>query len=473
MMKSLIGKFSLLLSLLLLAQITYGQCETWNESNLREDAENAHSIYRQAIKTNDFKLAFEYWQTAYEIAPAADGLRDYHYMDGIKLFKDKFKNETDEAKKKEYKETILRLYDEAVACYEARAIKLKCSTDDCYDKKIGYILGRKAYDMFYELRNPYSQTCDVLKKSLELAGNDSEYIVFAPIANMIVHRFEKGKISADEAREFHIRVNDIADFNIENNKTYGAYYDQAKKSMNATFAKIESEIFDCQFFKDKFRPKYEADKENPDLIKSILIILKKEGCAEDDEFVMELDENWKKYAAEKNAEITAELERKNPALKGNRLIKEEKFEEAAAAFEEAIAQEEVDSIKANYLYTLATVQFGHLNQLATARSNARKAAQLKKNWGKPYILIGDMYSKSARNCGDSWNVRLAILAAMDKYAYAKSIDPSAAEKAQGRLNKLYSSMPQQEDGFMRGYKEGQVLTVGCWIGEKVKLRFAK
>jgi tetratricopeptide (TPR) repeat protein len=447
------------------------QCENWLESPLREDAENAHSIYRQALKTEDYKLAFEYWQKAYEIAPAADGRRDYHFMDGIRLYKMKFKEETDEAKKKEYKEKILELYGQAVDCYKNRSITLKCSTDKCYNEKIGYILGRQAYDMFYELRSPYSQTCDVLKESLELAGNASEYIVFDPIANMIVYRYEKGKITADEARELYIKANEIADYNIANNKTYSAYYDQAKKAMNATFAQIESDIFDCDFFKDKFRPKFEEDPENPDLIKSILITLKKEGCADEDPFVMELDSLWKKYAAEKNAQIQAELEAKNPALKGNRLIKEGNYEEAADAFEAAIAQETVDSVKANYLYTLASLQFGELGKYSEARSNAREAARLKDNWGKPYILIGDMYVKSARNCGDTWNNHLAVLAAVDKYAYAKSIDPEVAEQAQDRINKMYGSLPSQDEGFMRGHKEGDVLTVDCWIAEKVRLRY--
>ncbi|MEZ4906742.1 MAG: hypothetical protein R2771_03650 [Saprospiraceae bacterium] len=58
--------------------------------------------------------------------------------------------------------------------------------------------------------------------------------------------------------------------------------------------------------------------------------------------------------------------------------------------------------QANYYYALAAIQFGELNQLSNARANALKAAQLKSNWGKPYILIGDMYSKSAKSCGDDW-----------------------------------------------------------------------
>lgn len=75
--------------------------------------------------------------------------------------------------------------------------------------------------------------------------------------------------------------------------------------------------------------------------------------------------------------------------------------------------------------------------------------------------------------GDSWNQRLAILAAMDKYNAAKSMDPEVAEEASKKVSKYYGSMPLQEDGFMQGFKKGDKVKVGCWIGETVSLRFSK
>ena len=66
---------------LLTVSMGMSQCASWNDSPKKEDAENAHSIYRQAIKTKDYKLAFEDWQIAFNITPAADGKRDYHFTD--------------------------------------------------------------------------------------------------------------------------------------------------------------------------------------------------------------------------------------------------------------------------------------------------------------------------------------------------------------------------------------------------------
>ena len=48
------------------------------------------------------------------------------------------------------------------------------------------------------------------------------------------------------------------------------YYTQAKENMNGTFAKIEDEIFDYTFFKDKFQPEYESDPDNPEVMKKII-----------------------------------------------------------------------------------------------------------------------------------------------------------------------------------------------------------
>ena len=71
-------------------QLAFGQCQTWEGLPNQSDAEDAHTIYRQAIKTDDWQIAFENWQIAYRIAPAADGKRDYHFMDGTKLYLHKF-----------------------------------------------------------------------------------------------------------------------------------------------------------------------------------------------------------------------------------------------------------------------------------------------------------------------------------------------------------------------------------------------
>lgn len=89
------------------------------------------------------------------------------------------------------------------------------------------------------------------------------------------------------------------------------------------------------------------------------------------------------------------------------------------------------------------------------------------------MLIGDMYLSGSRSCGDDWNQRLAVIAAIDKYAQARSIDGDVASDANKRIANASGALPSYEDGHMRGIKEGQTATVGCWIGETVRIRFSK
>lgn len=466
--------FLIFIASLLTINIAFSQCENWVGKDFEEDAKNAHSIYRQSLKIKDFTLAFEYWQQAFELAPAADGKRDYHYWDGIKLYQDFLGKETDATKKKEYTAKILSLFDGMANCYEHKGISLKgCSTDSCYNIKVGYVLGRKAYDMFYTYKSPYTDTYNDLKKSVELAGNGSEYIVMGPLGYILANLYKKGTVKKDEARELIEKVQNIAEYNIKHDTKYSKYWEQSLKRFDIDLKDVEKEVFDCAFFKKKLRPMYDENKTVSKTVKYVLVTLKQQGCPEDDPMVMEVDATWKIYAADFNKKLKDSLERTNPALAGNRLAKEGKYQEAAQKYQEAIDMEANPDKKAQFQYALASIQFAHLKQYSKARTNALKAAKVKSGWGKPYILIGDMYSKSAKSCGDAWNQRLAILAALDKYYHAKSIDSSVAPQANKRINSFSKSKPSQEDGFMRGFKEGQVVNTGCWIGEKVKLRFSK
>ena len=82
------------------------QCENWIGKPTQTDAENAHSIYRQALKAGDYTTAFENWQIAYSLAPAADGRRDVHFMDGVEFYKQKWTQSQDVNEKAAYAEKI-------------------------------------------------------------------------------------------------------------------------------------------------------------------------------------------------------------------------------------------------------------------------------------------------------------------------------------------------------------------------------
>ncbi len=458
----------------LLALPGYNQCETWVDNAKQSAAEDAHSVYRQALKTEDYEIAEEYWQQAYDIAPAADGVRDYHMTDGVLIYLNKLKNETDDTKKAEYKEKVLGFYNQAIDCYNAGGINIKCDSGDqeaCNKERIAYLKGRMGYDMYYYLNSPYSLNYAALNEAIDEGGNEAEYIVLDPFAKITVYQYQNQKLDKATALANFEKMEALANYNIENNSAYGESYDQAWAAAKAHYAPIETEIFDCEYFKPKYRQEYEAAPDDMDNVKTLIVLLKRRGCAENDPFLSELEAKWETYAKATNAARQAEFEANNPALLAKKAYDAGNFADAVTKYDEAINKETDPTKKARMLFSKASIQFRKLKKYSDARATARESAKLNPSSGKPYMLIGDMYATSARNCGDSWNQRLAIIAAIDKYNYAKSVDPSIADEAGSKAAKYRSSLPAQEEGFMRNIKAGQTVTVGCWIGESVKVRF--
>lgn len=449
------------------------QCETWNDHPRKDEGESAHSIYRQALKSENYKLAFENWRTAYNIAPAADGRRDFHFMDGVKLYKWKHENAEGTEQKKAYLDSIMMLYDQAANCYQQQAIYVKrCQgQQSCYDAKAGYVLGRKAYDMYYTFNMPRKQIFETLDRSIELAGNHSEYIIFDPMAVSVVDLFEKGEITAEEVRRIHQDLRQIAEYNIENNERYKEYYEQSLRSVNNKIKAIENQVYDCQYFMDELLPEYRANPENDTILERVYTKLVQADCDSSLPIMQELEEKYQVFIEEYNQKVQEELAAKNPAYAAKLLYDMGDYAESVKKYDLALEQTDDVEERADIYFRQASILGRKLKKYSQARSKALKAAELKKDWGRPYILLGDLYASS--NCGDAWDKRLAILAALDKYAYAKSIDPSVAEEANNRMATFSGSKPLQQEGFMRGLKEGETVKVDCWINETVKLRFSK
>ena len=449
------------------------QCETWNDSPQKEDAENAHVVYRQFIKAKDFAGAMEQWQIAYDIAPAADGRRDSHYKDGISIYRDMLNNETDAAKQEEYKAKIMDLYAKGAECIANGAITYKgCSTDECRQQKLGNWKGRQAVDMYYYLRVPRAESIEVFRESLELAGMASEYTVLKPCADIVVYLYLQDKIDAESARSIVGRLTEIADYNIENNATYKQYYEYEKALMQTEIEKIEKMIYDCEYFVNKLKPLYEENPTDPDNLKYIVATLKQQGCEPGQPFLDKVEGEYVAIAAEYNAKMQAEFEANNPAFVAKKCYDEGDWNCAIEKYQEAIEAEEDTEQKASYYFSIASIQFRKLDQYSKARESARKASELRPGWGRPYMLIGDMYAKSSRNCGNgAYEHGLAVLAAIDKWSYAKAKDESVAAEANRNIARYSQYMPPQDDAFMMGKQEGQKEKVGCWIGETVSLRF--
>lgn len=438
----------------------FSQCDTWNNKPNKDALEEAHVLYRQFVKTEEYEQAFPHWKVAYEGAPAADGQRSSHFKDGRQIYLSMYSKEADAAKKAEYAAIVNDLVEKQI---------------ECYPKDEADALAQHTYDMFYVMNALYSENMAVAKRAIEAGGNNTSYAVFRPYATMAVYQYQQKLIDAAEARDIFLKLNEIADFQIGEAGDYAETYEGEKAFVITAYAPIESEIFDCEYFKGKFEPVFEESSEDPEKLKYMYQKLTDQGCDDSDPFVAKVKEKFDAVVGAINAARLEQFYQENPGEHGIALFKEGKYNEALAKFEEGIKQEEAgenDSEKlANYYFYMASVEFRQLGRYGDARTHARKAASLKSGWGRPYMLIGDMYAKSSSSCGkDVFDAQVAILAAVDKYSYAKSIDSEVASEANKKIGGYAASRPEKGDLFQRGLSEGQSYKVPCWIGETVTLR---
>ena len=107
------------------------------------------------------------------------------------------------------------------------------------------------------------------------------------------------------------------------------------------------------------------------------------------------------------------------------------------------------------------------------RAYARKAIELDKTDGEPYMIIGYIYAASSKECSaNPLQAKAVFWAAVDKFQRAKEIDPSIASKANEMIREYSKLFPTSEDAFFYNVFEGDTYQVECWINETTKARFS-
>lgn len=439
----------LLIFILTLFFVTPGilsaQCDTWIGKSNEDDLKQEHVIYKGFLKDDKFEEAFPYWEKVYKVAPSADGKRNDHFYDGQQFYIKKFETAASQADKDAFAAKALEIFDHELSCTGAT----------------GEILARKAYYMFYTFNRPYGETYKALKGAIEAAGNKTQYIALVPMAYVLNDYVKNEKLPLEEARALYLNLVDIADYQISQNGKYVTQYQQSKDAMMPVLQQIEGSLFDCTWFKNKLEPEYRQNSGDADKVKEIYNKLLAQGCSEEDPLVAEIKEV-----------LLKDYYTKNPGSLAKLMVEEGKYKEAVAKYQEAIDGTDDTERQAYYYMEMATLEFKHMERYTSARDYARKALKIRPNNGSPLLLIGDMYARSYRSCGSNdFEQRTVILAAIDKYNEAKAIDPSVAAAANERIARYAGSRPAKDDGHMMGIKEGDRHTIGCWIGETVRIQF--
>ena len=134
---------------------------------------------------------------------------------------------------------------------------------------------------------------------------------------------------------------------------------------------------------------------------------------------------------------------------------------------------ETDAVSKAEDYYLIGVLLFEQNNLSKARQYCQKAIETNPDYGAPYILIGNMYAKSAKSIypNDAVLAKVVYYAAIDKFEKARQVDQNVAEDAAKLANTYRAHLPSTEEVFMHpDLEKGKTFKIGGWIGETVTIR---
>lgn len=405
------------------------------------------ALFPDASKHGRFEEAYTKWIVVFEECPLA---HSSIYSEGARIVKAMYSKEKDAVKKEEYYQLLMRVYDQRIKYF---------GTHSRYPAT--YIKGIKAIDMLEAKRDDAEVVKEALALLDEAIGGKLPTIQAAfPLTYMTTTMalYKTGILNAEQVVKNYLKANDItAKLVAASDEKTKASFEQAKNGVEQIFA--QSGAADCETIATIFGPKLEENKTNLEWLKLVNYLLAKGSCSESNLF----------YATSES------LHRIEPSAStayglAKMYLKQNHIERTMGYYKEAVEMEQDPIQKGKYLLDMGIISMSH-NRYADARTYANRAAEVRANWGAPYLLIGKAYASSANSIGTKEiEKKSAYWAAVDKFLKAKSVDVTIAAEA-NELIGLYSQyFPGSEELFFEGIQDGSVYVVGGWINERTTVR---
>lgn len=208
-----------------------------------------------------------------------------------------------------------------------------------------------------------------------------------------------------------------------------------------------------------YEKKFEENKDDLNALKKMLGILSKDSLCRSSQ--MYSDILLILHQAEPSGKVAFFL--------GVQEFQKKNYDKAISFFNEAIKLYTTNEEKAQPYYFIATIESVR-GQYSSARAHALDAARCNPKFGRPYILIGDMYRNSFNhytNGGEGVIPGAVYWAAADKYNRAQAVDPSLASECARKR----AALPAVSGKVLveNNLQPGQSYHVGGWINENTTI----
>lgn len=438
-------RFLLLGAVLCMSAMTFAQ---------NAECDKDISIYREAYKQWDGKAStanpvmISAWRRVFLNCP---GYKERTLTDGTKIVNNALVRSTnDEALKEKYIDTLVMVYETRIQYFPKSK---NCS-------QIGNIKGRMGLDLM-AFPSRMDQAYNALKDAIDLGGNGSNYAFIDGYFSTIINMVKAGKLDESVIIEEYSRLMDIVDFNI--NKYTEEGDDKLLNNYTQTKANLEGGVqpyANCEDLVRIYQKKFDAEPDNVEMLNKIATVLSARNCDKSDLYLA----------------VAIKLHKLNPSPEsayfiGKRYLSDQEYNKAASYLQEATKSEDTKSAQQAYKY-LAQIMLKE-GRGEQGRAYARKAIELDRTDGEPYMIIGYLYASSGKDCSaNPLQAKSVYWAAVDQFAKAKSVDPSITAKANEMIREYSKLFPTSEDAFFYNVFEGDTYQVECWINETTKARFS-
>ena len=407
------------------------------------------SIYTEYVKTNNFQDAYTPWKAVFDETPWA---QVGTYTNGAKILRALIAAEKDGAKQKEYFNLLMKVHDQRIQYLD------KLNTLSRTKSSKGDIMGTKAHDYLSMGGQDMNAAYEMFAEAVASEKHNLPYYVLMEFVDVSARKTKIDAAHKEQLVQDYIAASGYANEALKAAKKESAKknYQTAKDNIDAYF--INSGVATCDNLQEIYAPKVEENKGNIEYLKSVITVMQKLGCKESEAY----------FAASEYAHAI-EPTAATAFGCGAMYYKKGDIDKSMQYFDNAIELEQDPIQKADYCYTAAQILFGN-KQLSKAKQYARKAIEANGAFGKPYILIAQMYASSPNWSDESALNKCTFFAAIDKLQKAKSVDPSCAEEAAKLIRSYAAYTPKYEDLFFIGLKKGNAVTIGGWIGETTTIR---
>ena len=398
------------------------------------------SVYREFFKIDLYQDAIGPWRKVFDECPSTS---ERMYVEGVQMYRSFIESTPEGPEREALIDTLMLIYDRRMEYFGGE----------------GNVLGRKGRDLLNYRRNDIDQVYqayEMLKRSIELEQKESSDAVMILFISASISLNKAGKIDDSQAIEDYFLVTELLDQLVGKSSRW----ERAKAAIDEN--ELSSGLLTCDALNRYYEPIFDQNQGNKDFLEKVITFYTVSGCDRSDIYVAASEKLYQIEPGPESAHNLAIL-----------FIAKNDYQKAAGYLEEAVEGENIEpAIKAEWYYELAVVSSAN-GEYCKAISHAREAINLKSDYGKAYIILGDAFIASRDNLGDDFEKRTAFWAAADKYAKAASVAPSMAEEARKKLNDYAGQYPDSEEVFFRDMKEGDSYTVGGCINETTTVRARK